>query len=320
VRTCLSREFAILRREKLRFSAGVRAGASGAGGRDVHKDFALYERAVGYPRRRLIWIYVLRNSVTLAVTQIGLLFGALIAGAVVVEAIFDWPGIANYAVLAILTADYKVMLAVTLLIGVICCVLAIRLRLFEPVPPCRTGLHHNRTSIGKRFRSSNRLPALAGALLGRSRRLTALGSATPLRFDGQSGPGLPRQSSVEPGASGLFGALWVASTVFTTRQEAKRSCLAVRSGCSSISGHTSQGRPHQSPHARYPPGNLGRSGGTARVGRRKEFRCAKPGPTPTTNLRAPRINLAGGLDEPRRQTPCTAAPRQDQLDREYDGG
>ena len=85
----------------------------------MQKDFVLYERAVGYPRRRLIWIYVLRNSVTAAVTQIGLLFGALIAGAVVVEAIFDWPGIGNYAVLAILTADYKVMLAVALLIGVI---------------------------------------------------------------------------------------------------------------------------------------------------------------------------------------------------------
>jgi peptide/nickel transport system permease protein len=85
----------------------------------MQKDFVLYERAVGYPRLRLIWIYVLRNSVTAAVTQIGLLFGALIAGAVVVEAIFDWPGIGNYAVLAILTADYKVMLAVTLLIGVI---------------------------------------------------------------------------------------------------------------------------------------------------------------------------------------------------------
>ena len=83
----------------------------------LQKDFVLYERAVGYPRRRLIWIYVLRNSVIAAVTQIGLLFGALIAGAVVVESIFDWPGIGSYAVQAILTADYKVMLAVTLLIG-----------------------------------------------------------------------------------------------------------------------------------------------------------------------------------------------------------
>ena len=52
-------------------------------------------------------------------TQIGLLFGGLIAGAVVVEAIFDWPGIGCYTVQAILTADYKVMLAVTLVVGVI---------------------------------------------------------------------------------------------------------------------------------------------------------------------------------------------------------
>jgi peptide/nickel transport system permease protein len=85
----------------------------------MQKDFVLYERAVGYPRRRLIWIYVLRNSVIAGVTQIGLLFGALISGAVVVESIFDWPGIGNYAVQAILTADSKVMLAVTLLIGVV---------------------------------------------------------------------------------------------------------------------------------------------------------------------------------------------------------
>src|ERR1051325_771177 len=85
----------------------------------MQKDFVLYERAVGYPRWRLIWGYVLRNSVIAAVTQIGLLFGALIGGAVVVEAIFDWPGVGNYLVSAILSADYKVMLATTMLIGVV---------------------------------------------------------------------------------------------------------------------------------------------------------------------------------------------------------
>ena len=85
----------------------------------MQKDFVLYERAVGYPRRRLIWIYVLRNSVIAAVTQIGLLFGALIGGAVVVESIFDWPGVGNYLVHAILSADYKVMLAATLLIVIV---------------------------------------------------------------------------------------------------------------------------------------------------------------------------------------------------------
>lgn len=85
----------------------------------LQKDFVVYERAVGYPHRRLIWVYVLRNSVITAVTQIGLLFGALIGGAVVVELIYDWPGVGNYLVHAILTADYKVMLAATLMVGVV---------------------------------------------------------------------------------------------------------------------------------------------------------------------------------------------------------
>jgi peptide/nickel transport system permease protein len=85
----------------------------------LQNDFVFYARAVGYRRSRLIWRYVLRNSVTATVTQVGLLFGALIAGGVVVEAIFDWPGIGSYTVQAILTGDRQVMLAVTLLVGVI---------------------------------------------------------------------------------------------------------------------------------------------------------------------------------------------------------
>jgi peptide/nickel transport system permease protein len=85
----------------------------------LQQDFVTYERAMGYRRMRLIWRYVLRNSVTATITQIGLLFGGLIAGGVVVEAIYDWPGIGNYTVQAILTGDRQVMLAVTLLVGVI---------------------------------------------------------------------------------------------------------------------------------------------------------------------------------------------------------
>ena len=85
----------------------------------LQNDFVLYERAMGYGRNRLIWRYVLRNSVTATITQIGLLFGSLIAGGVVVEAIFDWPGIGSYTVQAILTGDRQVMLSVTLVVGVI---------------------------------------------------------------------------------------------------------------------------------------------------------------------------------------------------------
>jgi peptide/nickel transport system permease protein len=85
----------------------------------LQKDFVGYAEAAGYPTRRIVWVYVLRNSVVAATTQIGLLFGALISSAVAVEAIFDWPGIGSYAVTAILTSDYKAILAVTLVVGVI---------------------------------------------------------------------------------------------------------------------------------------------------------------------------------------------------------
>ncbi|MCA3389204.1 MAG: ABC transporter permease [Roseomonas sp.] len=83
----------------------------------LQKDFVLYAKAVGYGRFRLAAIYVLRNAVILVVTQIGLLFGALISGAVAVEAIFDWPGLGTYSVQAIISADYKALLAVTLVVG-----------------------------------------------------------------------------------------------------------------------------------------------------------------------------------------------------------
>jgi peptide/nickel transport system permease protein len=85
----------------------------------MQRDFVGYAEAAGYRPRRIIWVYVLRNSVVAAVTQVGLLFGALISSAVAIEAIFDWPGIGSYAVTAILTSDYKAILAVTLVVGVI---------------------------------------------------------------------------------------------------------------------------------------------------------------------------------------------------------
>jgi peptide/nickel transport system permease protein len=85
----------------------------------MQKEFVHYAEAAGYTRPRIIWVYVLRNSVVGATTQIGLLFGGLISSAVAVESIFDWPGVGSYAVNAILTSDYKAVLAVTLVVGLI---------------------------------------------------------------------------------------------------------------------------------------------------------------------------------------------------------
>ncbi len=85
----------------------------------LQKDFVTWERAAGYPARVITWRYVLRNSLSATVTQVGLLFGLFLSGSVVVEAVFGWPGLGDYLFNAILIADYQPVLATTLAIGVI---------------------------------------------------------------------------------------------------------------------------------------------------------------------------------------------------------
>ena len=85
----------------------------------INSNYVLYEQAMGFPRRVVIWKYVLRNALIGTVTQIGLIFGILIAGAVVVEAVFDWPGVGLYAVQSILNSDYNAIMGFTLVTGII---------------------------------------------------------------------------------------------------------------------------------------------------------------------------------------------------------
>jgi peptide/nickel transport system permease protein len=83
----------------------------------IQSDFILYERAMGLPRPLIVYKYLLRNAIISTVTQIGLLFGVLLAGTVVIETVFDWPGIGIYAVNAIILSDYNAILGFTLWSG-----------------------------------------------------------------------------------------------------------------------------------------------------------------------------------------------------------
>ena len=85
----------------------------------MQSNFVLYERAMGLPRPLIVWKYMLRSALTSTVTQIGLLFGILLAGAVVTEAVFDWPGIGTYAVNSILRSDYNAVMGFTVWAGAI---------------------------------------------------------------------------------------------------------------------------------------------------------------------------------------------------------
>lgn len=83
----------------------------------INSDFVRYERSMGLPRPLLIYKYVLRNSLTATVSQIGLLFGYMLAGSVVIERVFSWPGLGSFTVESILMMDYKAVLAVALWAG-----------------------------------------------------------------------------------------------------------------------------------------------------------------------------------------------------------
>ncbi|HEV2955088.1 MAG TPA: ABC transporter permease [Xanthobacteraceae bacterium] len=83
----------------------------------LQRSFVIYQRAMGIPAGLIVWKYVLRNSLISTVTQIGLLFGILLAGAVVIETVFQWPGIGAYAFEAILQSDYPGVMGFTLYAG-----------------------------------------------------------------------------------------------------------------------------------------------------------------------------------------------------------
>ena len=85
----------------------------------MNSNYVLYEEAMGFPKRVIIWKYILRNALIGTVTQIGLIFGILIAGAVVVEAVFDWPGLGYYAVQSNIQSDYNAIMGFTFVTGVL---------------------------------------------------------------------------------------------------------------------------------------------------------------------------------------------------------
>jgi peptide/nickel transport system permease protein len=85
----------------------------------MSSNFVFYQAAMGIPRRRVVWKYILRSALNGTLTQIGLIFGNLIAGAVVVETVFDWPGLGSFAVSSILQSDYNAIMSFTLFVGVV---------------------------------------------------------------------------------------------------------------------------------------------------------------------------------------------------------
>jgi peptide/nickel transport system permease protein len=84
---------------------------------ELGQDYIRTARAKGLSESTVIYKHALRNAMIPVLTVIGLQFGALLAGAIVTETIFSWPGIGRLTVQAISNRDYYLVQGCILAIG-----------------------------------------------------------------------------------------------------------------------------------------------------------------------------------------------------------
>ena len=81
------------------------------------EDYVRTARAKGLPSSRVVGVHALRNAMIPVVTTIGLQIGVLMAGAILTETIFSWPGIGKWMIDSISRRDYPVVQSGLLLIA-----------------------------------------------------------------------------------------------------------------------------------------------------------------------------------------------------------
>lgn len=106
----------------------------------LQSDYIPAAWAAGLPRRRVIYGDALRNALIPVVTTLGVVFGFLMAGNAVVETVFAWPGIGNYAVTALMTKDSGPIQSFVLFVAVMYVIVNLLVDLLYAVVDPRTRL------------------------------------------------------------------------------------------------------------------------------------------------------------------------------------
>jgi len=81
------------------------------------EEFVVTARAKGLAEPRVVWKHALRNAAIPPLTYAGVVFVALLAGAVVTETVFAWPGVGQLVIEAITFRDFPVIQIIFLLFG-----------------------------------------------------------------------------------------------------------------------------------------------------------------------------------------------------------
>ena len=84
----------------------------------LDSEFVKMARAKGVGGRMVIWKHAFRNALIAPLTNAGLLLAGFLAGTVVTETVFAWPGLGRLAVDAVRTNDFPVISGLTLVFTV----------------------------------------------------------------------------------------------------------------------------------------------------------------------------------------------------------
>ena len=85
----------------------------------LSSDYIRAAEASGLPQRQIVYGDALRNTLIPVITLIGVIFGFLMGGNVVVELVFGWPGIGNYAVTSLMSKDAQPIQSFVLFVSVV---------------------------------------------------------------------------------------------------------------------------------------------------------------------------------------------------------
>ncbi|MBN8187243.1 ABC transporter permease [Salipiger thiooxidans] len=85
----------------------------------LQRDYVRTARAKGLPRAPILRRHVVRNALIPVLTVLGLEMGTLIGGTVLVEFVFNWPGLSGYLVSAVDARDYPEVVGIVMTISVL---------------------------------------------------------------------------------------------------------------------------------------------------------------------------------------------------------
>ena len=85
----------------------------------LREDYIRTARSKGVSERVVLWRHALRNTLMPVVTVLALQAGSVLAGSIVTEAVFAWPGMGSLAISALMARDYPLVQTIVLFSSVL---------------------------------------------------------------------------------------------------------------------------------------------------------------------------------------------------------